>query len=55
MFYRLAVLSEKLFDVQKEGEHFMSTAMYNKHVTLDTHTHSLSKKYNGKMSIRSFI
>jgi hypothetical protein len=40
MFYRLPVLSERLFDVQMEGEHFMSIAMYNKHVTLHTHKHT---------------
>jgi hypothetical protein len=30
MFYGLPVLSEKLFDVQMEGEHFMNIAMYTK-------------------------
>ena len=41
MFYRLPVLSEKLFDVQEESEHFVSIAMYNKHITLDIHTHTV--------------
>ena len=38
MSYSLPVLSEKLFDVQEESEHFVSIAMYNKHITLDIHT-----------------
>jgi hypothetical protein len=39
MFYRLPVLSEKVFDVQEEGEHFISIAMY--YTCMHAHTHRI--------------